>query len=175
MKRWVICLTLIFFIGFGLDGMTHKANGQFSKDQEDLESMAGTIWILGYGIGSTGYSMYIQLQMETTPEGFVMLPCVDEYDSVGTVMVKENDNQNDDIIYYLELYNQSQEYTDTYNLTRSGNIIKGTVTTRFDSGEEYADKKVVGFKWDSLICDKNNDDKLGLAEAIHYLKIAAGQ
>ncbi len=186
MKKRPIYLAIVFFMGAGIIMPTSSVNAEFSKDPNDLEAFAGTTWILGYGETdslpvTTIFSLGSEIQ--TTDEGYVKLMVntsgseSGNYDP-GVLKVEIGDDEDTAAKYIFVIDDTEYEKLSTYEMekTRNINILKGSVVQENKSwGVAFGPYPGVAFKWGPPICDQNNDDKLGLAEAIHYLKIATDQ
>ena len=191
MNRWLIFLAVIFLLLFQFGAINSKSaslstdeeGDQFSKDPKDLEGFINTVWILGYEVEHSLYTerLSMGLEVKTTKEGYVQLLVntagseLGYYDP-GVLMVKVGASEDAERRYSVVIDNTDSGTLYTYEIEKIGNILKGTVLMRITKwGIEFGPGPLSGFKWNSPVCDKNNDDKLGMAEAIHYLKVAAGQ
>lgn len=183
MKRRFIYLLIIFFVGAWMITPTSSVYAQFSKDPKDLEAFADTVWIFGYGgseapLTTTMFS--IGSEVQTTAEGYVQLSVNDpyseaEYYEPGVLMVKNGETEDDQVIYSIVIDDTYLGRLLTFEVGKSGNILEGSMVKEYpDMGMESPPEPATGFKWASSICDKNSDGKLGLPEAIYYLKITSG-
>lgn len=186
MKKRPIFLAIVFFMGVCIILPKSRATAEFSKDPNDLEAFTNTTWILGYGETdsppiTTSFSLGSEIQ--TTDEGYVKLVVntpgseLGNYDP-GVLKVETGDAEDTIVKYIFVIDDTGSEKLSTYEMekTRNVNILKGSVVQEYKSwGVELGPFPGVAFKWGAPLCDQNNDGKLGLAEAIHYLKIATDQ
>jgi hypothetical protein len=159
-----------------MTGIHPRADIVVSDNPEDLERLSNTAWFCGYQILSF-YALEFHIDdsdVEINEDGYATLSWHDRYEIEGVMLAYRTDPEADTPMYVF--MNEDENYSNHYEVEFSGNIVNGYYwLTAKETGKEYGPYEVKGFKWGSTICDKNNDDKLGMAEAIHYLKVAAGQ
>lgn len=148
-----------------------------SKDPKDLEPFRGALWVFA-SPDSWTYTIYCNENVLTSDEdGTVYLYCkaIEAIDSSGSLFYNKGQCSVLEKPCH-QLIIDEPGWTDLWNMTADGNIVDGIVSWQNTETEElHGPYTMKGFKFGPPICDKNNDDKLGLAEAIHYLKIATGQ
>jgi len=152
---------------------------EWSKEPEDLEPIAGTLWILGFmseGEDNSVYNwataIFCASDTDTLEDGTVILPCNDlNYGLQGLARVSWNTDAETSYRVFQFIFPNL-----LYTITKSGNFVNGNLWSLDpETGEVVSVSSTFGFKWGPPPCDMNNDNKLGVAEAIQYLKMATGK
>ncbi len=139
-----------------------------SDNIDDLKPLIGTKWLMAYEVQSSVYTDVLI------------------FDSVITVIPDSNNifslcghsqDDRDGCVFYVNSKQHGTGFAlaldgtrlDLYFFTLNGDVAKGVC---------YKDNKeqdLTGIRWGGKIgCDVNEDNKIGLAEVIYFLKIISG-
>lgn len=159
-------------------------NGDLSDNPAHLNPFVGATWILIDKMAFSSFpdwdpyysstSIFFDAEIQPAQDN-VKLVCHDSFDRSCELVAY---TVSDSILHYLRIAVDDPEYPDdnVYIIEVSGNVAIGEKAyLDEEKGETWGIKPMTGFKWGSPVCDKNYDDKLGLAEALHYLRLAAGE
>lgn len=159
-------------------------DGEVSNNPDHLEPLLGKTWIFVDEVTFSSFpdwdpyysstSVFFDSEIQTVQDG-VKLTCHDGLDRVCEMVVY---TLFDSIFHYLRIANEDSEYPEdlVYIMELSGNVAEGEQAYLDEETETIIGQyPMTGFKWGSPVCDKNYDDKLGIAEALHYLRLAVGE
>lgn len=159
-------------------------NGDLSNNPDHLNPFVGATWVFvdkmtfsifpDWDPRYSSTSIFFDAEIQPAQDS-VKLICHDSLDRSCELVAY---TVSDAILHYLRITVDDPKYPDDDVLIMeiSGNVAIGEKAyIDEEKGEIWGIKPMTGFKWGSPVCDKNYDDKLGLAEAIHYLRLVAGE
>jgi len=159
-------------------------NGEKSNNPDHLKPFLDATWVFIYETTSSLFpdwdprysltAIFFDSEIQAVQDS-MKLSCHDGYDRACEMVAYTT---SDSIAHYLRIANDDPEYPQdyVYIMELSGNVAEGKQAYLDEDTETIiGEYPMTGFKWGSPVCDKNYDDKLGLAEAIHYLRLVAGE